>query len=541
MPSSLFPFPLLFLLALGIVGRATEPEKTESEKAVPVILEQSISRARVYPQQPVELSVSLYVEDAARNTTGLDPFTRAASYQAGRIPLLSLAWGEDQKIPKPLYPVEPGEIWTKTIPQGRVGFAIAGLTPANYLYLDLFLPTPEKVLKSNAEGHETLYWKYTIRRRLLPTASGEITFPPARFFGIMLETTLDSDSQPAIRPVAVSVESEPVQLTILDVPQENRPANDVGLFGLFDWSVDLTPKTAKVGEPLALTMTFHGIGSIVHAKAPDLAQIPQVAVNFRTYPATEEIGEDFYRFLYTIRPKASGSIVFPEIVVSYFNVDQEQFTELKSLPIATTISDAAQIDVSAATRGGEALAPKHHEPLLTESGIFANLTESTGGQNHRISPKFYFTLLCGLGITYCVVATCVFLLRVRKMFRQDNPTAHAIEQARNRFARLPELLDAGKPYEACVQTHHALIALISQVARGTASGITPAEAIDIAREWKLQETQIEELCDLFDHLDAIRFGALPPEKAAQSVKRGTAILEDLIFAISQSVEDNVLQ
>jgi len=50
----------------------------------------------------------------------------------------------------------------------------------------------------------------------------------------------------------------------------------------------------------------------------------------------------------------------------------------------------------------------------------------------------------------------------------------------------------------------------------------------------LPETQIEDICDLFDHLDAIRFGALPPQKAVQSVKRGTAILEDLICAIPVS-------
>jgi len=472
--------PLLLLLALGIAGKAAEPENL-----VPVILEQSISREKVYPQQPVELSVSLYVEDAPKNAPGLDPFTRAASYQAGRAPVLFLSWAEDAKIPTPLYPVEPWELWANSIAQDRVGFTLAGITTSlNYdAYLNLFSPPPERVFRPNAAGKETLYWKYTIKRRLVPSASGKVVFPPARFGGIMLGTTLDAESQPTPRPVLVSVESEPVHLTILDVPGENRPENDVGLFGLFDWNVDLTPRAAKIGEPLTLTITFHGVGSIVHTKAPNLAQIPEIAELFRTYPATEEIGADFYRFIYTIRPKQSGNVVFPEIVVSYFNVEQEQFLELKSPPISTTIFDAEQVDVSAVTRGGETLAPKRNEPVLSESGIFANLTESSGGQNQRVSPKFYFSLLSGLGMTYLAVAAGVLLLKIQKAFRPVNPTALAIEQARNRFAKLSELLESNQPHEACVQTQNVLITFIAQIVPGTPPGITPAEAIEIVQQW----------------------------------------------------------
>ncbi len=521
---------IILLVFLSLAG-AFKGSAAEVEDVLPVILEQRISTDRTYPQQPVDLSVDLYVEEAPDNTSALDPFIRAVLHQKERFPVLFLSWAHEQELPSELRPLESHELWIETLPQKQYGFAIFGLKRRTDFSSNLYYPYPERVQRKAADGTERQYWKYTVQRRYIPTAPGEYTFPPARFLGIVLGTTADSNGKPVTQPFNVSVKSEPVQLTVLDVPRENRPENDVGLFGVFDWEVDITPKTAKVGEPLTLTILFHGIGSIVHSKAPDLSENVLVAENFKTYPATEDVFDDIYRYTYTIRPNKSGLIVFPELVVSYFNVQQERFTELKSSPITLTIQPVEQVDQSSFTSGRNPLKPKRNEPILTESGIFGNFTDLDGAKNQRTTPGFYLTVLSVLWGIYCLLAIALFFARIRRPYDPERPRLAAIALARERMAGLQELLDDDKPHQACVQIRNILVDFIAEVSHGTARGITPDEAVEIVRKWNLHETQIEELGDLFDHLDAIRFGSLAPQKAAKSVERGSEILEDLIAAL----------
>ena len=533
---------VFLLLTLGQNSLAVD-----SEVPMPVFLEQSISRERTYPQQPVELSVHLYVEDAAKNVPGLDPFTRASSYQAGRVPILFLTWSEDQEFPEGIRPTEPQEMWADSIRKGTLGFTILSPTRKTIpLQSTLYYPQPEKVKRPNKAGKETLYWKYTIKRHIVPILPGKITFSPAKFAGIMLGTFDDAENTAVPQAVPVAVSSKPVSLTVLEVPKEDRPKNDVGLFGVFRWNVELTPTTAKVGEPLTLTVSFHGVGSIVNAEPPDISTIPQITDHFKTYPATEERYDDFYRFTYTIRPKNDGTLVFPELTVSYFNVEQERFTELKSNPITLSIESVERMETSTLPQGGEALRPKHQEPLLTESGIFANMVEPQGGENQRISAKKYFVFCAGLGLFYAIIASAVLFCRIKRPANLKKPRQIAIERARQAFMDLPDLLAANKPYEACVQTQTVLVRFITEVSQNalhdspqrSSRGITPSEAVDIVRKWKLHTTQIEELGDLFDLFDAIRFGSLPPNKAAKSVERGAAILEDIIVALPSLEEQD---
>ncbi len=77
-------------------------------------------------------------------------------------------------------------------------------------------------------------------------------------------------------------------VNIKDVPEEGRPENYIGAIGRFQFDADLAPRKAKTGDPMTLTLTLSGQGTLDSITAPDLSNIPQIADNFKIYEATEQ-------------------------------------------------------------------------------------------------------------------------------------------------------------------------------------------------------------------------------------------------------------
>ena len=119
----------------------------------------------------------------------------------------------------------------------------------------------------------------------------------------------------------------------------------------------LVPPEVKVGDPLTLTLTLRGEGTLDAARAPDLTARAEVTDRFRVYEATEETRDGARLFNYSLRPLKPGEVVFPAIPVSYFDVDKEQYVTLQTQPISLAVKQAerigeGEIAVAPAARSG---------------------------------------------------------------------------------------------------------------------------------------------------------------------------------------------
>ena len=95
---------------------------------------------------------------------------------------------------------------------------------------------------------------------------------------------------------------------------------------------------------MTLTLALKGQGTLDRAVAPDLSAMSEVTTDFKIYePTTTETDGDTRRFTYGLRPLHAEVKQFPEIPISYFDVDQERYVTLHTPAIPVDVSEATHL------------------------------------------------------------------------------------------------------------------------------------------------------------------------------------------------------
>lgn len=497
-------------------------------------MEITVDRDRLYPLQPLTVTLTLWIKELPGQRFPANPFF----LPDGMPPQLTIPWLQsDETLPKGLTPKE-GVVdgLNALLVSGRRGtargFAINNYgeerlsmgfddmfaSPMSSRSLTRFVPyrfspTPTPVKRPDAAGQEATYWEYRFSRTFLPDAVGRYEFGPVLFKGIIENP--DATTKPffaAAKPVAVEV---------LDVPKENRPASYIGAFGTFDWTADIQPRKAKVGDPLILTLRLAGEGSTTGIEALDLSKNPEVDRLFRVHhPPTERVDGASCTFSYTIRPKEAGQLVFPSISATFFDVAAESFV--------TRTTEPMTIEVEAASRNGTASVYSNSrsgfsgELERSEQGLFANMTSPSGASRPVLDFTAWSRLMISLVVGYLVLALGVTLWRRRGAGPAVLRRRGALSRARQRLAELPS---AATPTERLARLQGALFGFVADVTDSLEDGMTSKDAC-----WKLLERGVDretvaEVRGLLETLDGARFGGLDPQSLDDLAETGSKLLE----------------
>lgn len=160
----------------------------------------------------------------------------------------------------------------------------------------------------------------TVRKTVLfPTRSGELTIDAMTFSG----TVLRGGGFFGFEEIPFQVSSDPIRITVRPLPDSGKPADFCGGVGEFRVSASLSRDTAVGGEPLNLTITITGTGSLGLIAAPALPQLSGVKV---LSPETRDnISHAGGRvagsrsFVYPLIPQTDGRHVIAEQRISFFN------------------------------------------------------------------------------------------------------------------------------------------------------------------------------------------------------------------------------
>jgi hypothetical protein len=169
------------------------------------------------------------------------------------------------------------------------------------------------------------------RYAVFPERSGELTLPAMQLSGRLVERRDSGIWQPSVRGRRVSVESEPLQVTIEPRPasfsgREWQPARAYGLAQQIS-STD----ALRVGEPVTRTIMIDAVGleenMIAEPDWPELA-------GARIYPDQPQgISRDdgqwvlgHKEFRYAVVPEREGELVLPELTVHWWDTvnDRQQ-------------------------------------------------------------------------------------------------------------------------------------------------------------------------------------------------------------------------
>ncbi|GHT22602.1 hypothetical protein FACS189419_05400 [Planctomycetales bacterium] len=474
----------------SITVQILEPEKQDI-----VFSKITANKTKLYPFQPLEISLTIYIKALP-----------SGHYYAERNPLtlvntppkLQIPWLNPDTVDatKGLFPSKNLETWFTDYLSKTRGFSINGLGSdqidaffsnpfgANPFQKVLyqFSGLPTKVSLNNAD-----YWEYNFTRQYSPQKIGTYTFGPVRIEGSF---PVAGRAEPFELKMIYAV-APPLTVTIADVPADKIPADYTGAFGTFEFNADVTPKKAKVGDPITLTLKLTGTGSTANVKAPELT-LPEITDLFRVHtPPTEENDEQHCTYTYTIRPKKPGTVTFPSLSISVFDVEKEQFISLRSQPLTLDIGDSETVDSATVYNSNHSVKDR----VLTEKELkhWAVILSKWAGIG--IGSLFILYLLGLLGRHFFVLATRRNIKELRNknaLLRAKNRIV-AAENGSSSLQKVKELQDAFFGYAAdktnCIE-----------------DGMTTAEAVEKFRELKTDETVLQKLRQYFEQLDAIQYG-----------------------------------
>lgn len=181
---------------------------------------------------------------------------------------------------------------------------------------------------------------YRFTGKVTPSKAGTFTVGPARIECEVMETAQGGAAFfGGMEQRKVSLASAPVTLIVAPLPVTGRPAAFSGAVGSFSLSVTTIPAMVTVGEPVTVTTSIRGTGSLADAACPVLADSNMQIFPVRAMRSTAQL---------TCEQVVIPSKVhrFPPVVWSYFDPETEGYHVLRanvpSQVVARSNSRAAQ-------------------------------------------------------------------------------------------------------------------------------------------------------------------------------------------------------
>jgi hypothetical protein len=187
------------------------------------------------------------------------------------------------------------------------------------------------------------------RSALFPTSPGSKTIEPLSIQAQVRASRRSSDLFDDIfsrsllsSRVPVVIATEPVEIEVVPLPDEGRPASFTGLVGDLDLSASLDKTQATTNEALTYRLQISGEGNLRTLPEPDIA-FPN---DFEVYPP--ELSESIDRsggrvsgsriYEYVLIPRSPGTRTIPSVEYGYFDPRQGRYAAAASDPIRVTIT-----------------------------------------------------------------------------------------------------------------------------------------------------------------------------------------------------------
>lgn len=162
-----------------------------------------------------------------------------------------------------------------------------------------------------------------LRKILIPKISGNIEIDPAIVSTDVVvgrKRSRNSFFDSGKQYKRFMVNSKPLTLTVLPLPEQGKPESFYGLVGQYTISASAKPTTdVYMGDPITLTIKIGGSKYLKPVRWPMLEKVPELASNFLipSQKASPVIANDSKTFTQTIRPVRNETV---NINVSFFAI-----------------------------------------------------------------------------------------------------------------------------------------------------------------------------------------------------------------------------
>ena len=208
------------------------------------------------------------------------------------------------------------------------------------------LAAPAAVTRVGRRCFETLSY----RRALFPLFAGRTAIAPAALtYSLPLSTSFFS------REESFELRTDSVRFVALDVPQKDRPPDFAGAVGEVAAETHVSAPTARMGDPVVLTLRLEGSGNV------KLWPRPPLKLGWATVANGEErvqVDTSHARvrgskeFDWLVTPRQPGQQDVPAMLYPYFDPERIAYDSAKTRPLTLDIASAAlaEIDSTPTTR-----------------------------------------------------------------------------------------------------------------------------------------------------------------------------------------------
>jgi hypothetical protein len=211
-----------------------------------------------------------------------------------------------------------------------------------------------------------------LRKILIPRIAGRIQIEPTTVSADVAVGRSNNFFGSQFRYKRFMVNSKPLELTVLRLPDEGKPAQFYGLVGQYTISASATPTNVSVGDPITLTIQIGGGKYLKPVQWPALDQVAELAANFKipSEKASPTIANGFKVFTQTIRANNDRVTEIPPISLVYFDAEKGKYVTAKTEPIELEVAPT-RILTNADLEGAD-FAPVNKEVEAIKKGLSAN-------------------------------------------------------------------------------------------------------------------------------------------------------------------------
>jgi hypothetical protein len=332
----------------------------------------------------------------------------------------------------------------------------------------------------------------------------------------------DFFSQYEARPL--NLKSADIPISVLAIPEENKPVNYSGAVGYFELEASVSPPEVKVGDPLTLRIVIRGEGNFNTVNMPSLA----ATGGFKVYEPQVRQEKNEKIFEQILMPLQEDIREVPQVAFSYFNASEGKFATLLKGPFPIKVIKPERQEEQKVVEAAQGNNASLKEEKIGRDIIYIKASSgrfsSKGAYLYRSRLFFAFQIF----ILLIFVGVLAWQKRSERL-RTDIRYARGLlapRKAREGLRRARAYLDkqdTGKFYDAVFST---LQGYLGDKFNLPSQGITVSVIDDVLKNKGIAAEVLEKLRDIFRHCDIARFA--PGELHREDMLKTIQELEEAI-------------
>ncbi|MDP2905016.1 MAG: BatD family protein [Candidatus Omnitrophota bacterium] len=328
----------------------------------------------------------------------------------------------------------------------------------------------------------------------------------------------------------LTLRSQEVLITVLPLPEENKPEDFNGALGVFDFEASANPLEVKVGDPITLKEVVRGTGNFGTVSLPGIASDN----NFKAYQPQVKQGEGVKSFEQVLIPLNADITEVPAIRFSYFNTDTGSYETITRGPFPVNITQPDKEEEQKIIENRQPGALAVNEEKLGSDIIY--IKDNPG----RLSKKGEFLYQNKIFLRFQVIPLLLYLLLAAfqarsKRLKTDVRYARLLlapRKAKAGIRRSTGLLEKGDVrgfYDVLFET---LQEYLGDKFHLPSKGITISVIDEQLKHRGVPQEAMTKLKDIFSECDMARYASSQFSK--ENMRNSLTKLEEIVDSLQRS-------